>query len=275
MKLKLKTLVAAMAMVATGAVQAAISTDDWSQLNGGNGTGAGELFLSMYDPSVSQSLVVDLNLTVSNFMTNNASLINTFSLSNAALQSFIGASPNQSLMQWNLGAISNGPGFGGIGILTTHGNAGATIDPATDIGPNNGTQLLAALDNGSGYVNNNNTFNPTPSGDPTVQGSSDPGYHFGGLWAGSFGGGTWSWDNQHIGFTGGELMSFIQINQVDFIDGVPNITAFSNAEWMVNPNTGTVSYVGQVSAVPVPAAVWLFGSGMLGLVGIARRRKQV
>ena len=28
-----------------------------------------------------------------------------------------------------------------------------------------------------------------------------------------------------------------------------------------------------VSAIPVPAAVWLFGSGLLGLVGIARRRK--
>lgn len=29
-----------------------------------------------------------------------------------------------------------------------------------------------------------------------------------------------------------------------------------------------------VGAVPVPAAVWLFGSGLLGLVGIARRREQ-
>jgi hypothetical protein len=28
-----------------------------------------------------------------------------------------------------------------------------------------------------------------------------------------------------------------------------------------------------VSAVPVPGAVWLFGSGLLGLMGLARRRK--
>jgi hypothetical protein len=29
----------------------------------------------------------------------------------------------------------------------------------------------------------------------------------------------------------------------------------------------------QVSAVPIPAAVWLFGSGLLGLVGVARRKR--
>ena len=39
------------------------------------------------------------------------------------------------------------------------------------------------------------------------------------------------------------------------------------------------TYVGDVTtviapaAVPVPAAVWLFGSGLIGLVGVARRRK--
>jgi hypothetical protein len=32
---------------------------------------------------------------------------------------------------------------------------------------------------------------------------------------------------------------------------------------------------GDVAAVPVPAAVWLFSSGLLGLIGISRRKKQV
>lgn len=34
-----------------------------------------------------------------------------------------------------------------------------------------------------------------------------------------------------------------------------------------------ISLVTDVAAVPVPAAVWLFGSGLLGLVGVARRKK--
>jgi hypothetical protein len=29
----------------------------------------------------------------------------------------------------------------------------------------------------------------------------------------------------------------------------------------------------ELTAIPVPAAVWLFGSGLLGLIGVARRRK--
>ena len=31
---------------------------------------------------------------------------------------------------------------------------------------------------------------------------------------------------------------------------------------------------GDVGAVPVPAAVWLFGSGLIGLIGVARRSRR-
>ena len=37
--------------------------------------------------------------------------------------------------------------------------------------------------------------------------------------------------------------------------------------WAVRP--------GDVAAVPIPAAAWLFGSGLMGLLGVARRKKKV
>ncbi len=42
----------------------------------------------------------------------------------------------------------------------------------------------------------------------------------------------------------------------------------------INYITGIIDSAGEAaSVVPVPAAVWLFGSGLLGLVGIARRKQ--
>lgn len=38
-------------------------------------------------------------------------------------------------------------------------------------------------------------------------------------------------------------------------------------------STGPGAFIGGGSPVPVPAAVWLFGSGLFGLVGVARRKK--
>lgn len=38
-------------------------------------------------------------------------------------------------------------------------------------------------------------------------------------------------------------------------------------------NTGLTAVA--ISAIPVPAAVWLFGSGLLGLIGIARRQQHI
>ncbi|MHB8347923.1 MAG: hypothetical protein ACYDHM_12225 [Acidiferrobacterales bacterium] len=49
-----------------------------------------------------------------------------------------------------------------------------------------------------------------------------------------------------------------------------HIVNFTNA----NPANQTSAYfASNVAPVPVPAAVWLFGSGLLGLVGVVRRKK--
>ena len=60
--------------------------------------------------------------------------------------------------------------------------------------------------------------------------------------------------------------------------------AFENF-WTINKTTGAAAFVGGtgstaslegmafVTAVPIPATAWLFGSGLIGLVGMARRKK--
>lgn len=73
------------------------------------------------------------------------------------------------------------------------------------------------------------------------------------------------------------------LNYYDLPDYVPNLSDFQNVEliaWSENPTTGYRSHLftvqelafTEVSAVPVPAAIWLFGSGLLGLAGVARRK---
>ena len=81
------------------------------------------------------------------------------------------------------------------------------------------------------------------------------------LWAQSRGNGT-DWD---VAFRWGHDITTADDPSLMF-------TAFS-AQWVLE-GCLTTSVGGQcASPVPVPAAVWLFGSGLLGLVGVARRRK--
>jgi hypothetical protein len=57
--------------------------------------------------------------------------------------------------------------------------------------------------------------------------------------------------------------------------GVPTNTLFNFFGFSIETENGTVvsTDIINTAVVPVPAAVWLFGSGLLGLVGIARRKK--
>jgi hypothetical protein len=52
--------------------------------------------------------------------------------------------------------------------------------------------------------------------------------------------------------------------------GFNNITGLDNGSGRFYDN---VNWDVESAVIPVPAAVWLFGSGLIGLVGVARRRK--
>lgn len=43
--------------------------------------------------------------------------------------------------------------------------------------------------------------------------------------------------------------------------------------WGINPDGNTEAWVANISAVPIPPALYLFGSGLLGLIGLAKRKR--
>ena len=78
---------------------------------------------------------------------------------------------------------------------------------------------------------------------------------------------------------------FPNLQSVSYWSGTPES---NNNAWFLDFNTGEslfgakssmgyswAVHAGNVSPVPIPAAVWLFGSGLLGLIGVARRKARV
>lgn len=268
MKLKLKSLAVALAMLGAGAAQASVINDDsWAGGNGLTlGSGIGDLFFAIYDPNSAQSLALDLDLTVNDFRFNNASLINTFSRTSSVLASFIAGVSDPTALQWNLGGLSNSGAGADLGIVTTHGSAGATWDTGTE-GPFNGNNLTFGMGNAASFEGSNS--DPAPN--PAVVGASTPGGWLGGGWAGTYGGAL-AVQNYHLGLVGGELMSYIHVDETNPLDGPTTAIAFTAGQWVVDGGLGKVSYVGTAAPVPVPAALWLMTSGLVGLIGVARRR---
>lgn len=75
----------------------------------------------------------------------------------------------------------------------------------------------------------------------------------------------------------GDLLESIQADQGFFICVSNPLIASATFSYVSTQSVAGFSLddvtFGPVSAVPVPAAAWNFGSGLLGLIGIARRKK--
>ena len=57
--------------------------------------------------------------------------------------------------------------------------------------------------------------------------------------------------------------------------GVVGWKALGESEWLKFSEVQIYADFTPTTVVPIPAAVWLFGSGLLGLIGVARRKVRV
>jgi len=162
----------------------------------------------------------------------------------------IGSASSQAMTLWVVESGLN-PFSNSQGVLTL--SAGTTaLDLYYDVGGDvsYGYDLILGI-NGTGSIAN------------VSGGDSDLGDIFGSGWR-QFGGSVY-------GETGSSVLAF----SFDFTADVGTNLLLSGSYTDSNFLDTSIlsSTLASVSAVPIPAAVWLFGSGLIGLVGLAKRRK--
>jgi len=79
----------------------------------------------------------------------------------------------------------------------------------------------------------------------------------------------WQLDLATLSVEGDTTPEFLHLSGTGVVSG--NDYQSTGVTWSLSASNAT-AYSMTVTAVPVPAAVWLFGSGLIGLIGIARRK---
>jgi len=76
--------------------------------------------------------------------------------------------------------------------------------------------------------------------------------------------------NQLVGSLTGNLIAGHDY-QYSFVTKIKSLNQFAQETESIASGTGNVTLsIGTPTVVPIPAAIWLFGSGLIGLIGVAR-----
>jgi len=264
--MKAKIIVAAVAMAMAGSASAAIQ-------NGypAGTTDPGELFLNVWDSTAQLSYTRDLGITISSGMIDGSSMPAINVAADSTLSSFIASAKGP--LQWNLGGLNNyaygtdptlAPNYGIVSTISDPISTASGMAPA-DVG--------TAMQNGQFFTNNVNGLTGgslsdyAANLDATDIAPGQNAYFDSGVWGNNWGGGV-SWnDTAAMGSSMHILWDGLGVNAA----GTALVNQYHDLGTLTLQNNGDLM-TSAVSSVPVPAAAWLFGSGLVGLVGVARRK---
>ena len=259
--MKLKLIAAAAMLAVAGQASASIA----------NGTtGNGELFLSVYDSVAKVSYARDLGITMNDFMASGSTAGYSLNFSADTLLQSAFASLNG--LNWNVAALdtTGGTAVGGQHYLSTTNATLATVKTTLNSNLTTGMSLV------DDYVNANNAFGThvtSANGSNTAVAADGFAYFENGFmtnWRGKAKFDSTALVGDSLGFFAMQASSTsglgkISATQFGSVDGAAAWTLASNGDL-------SYSVPAPVSAVPVPAALWLLGSGLIGMVGVARRK---
>lgn len=281
-----KALVAAAAMMAAS-IPAFAAMQDATSGNGelianfrlytGNNDSGGDDMSAMFDLGITMNDMLTKNGVIGYKQTWNLTAPNYGTAWND-LKTFAGT--NTAAIEYNVIALdnTNANTAGGSRYMTTNN---VTTYPALLNSSLNGFQAMNV------YVANNNVRGTHATEvDGASTGTSNDAFdvYFGKVGGGNGDGDNWAAKTTDTTQTVATLQNFwflttsstanaAQATKVAFGVDLNNDGKIDTAEfgkWSVDMTAGTLTFA---NPVPVPAAVWLLGSGLIGLVGVARRKK--
>lgn len=251
--------VAAMALAVSTAAEARI------QSVGDNTADGSELILNVVNYSKENSFTLDLGVTIAQFMANPSQSL-SFSLAGSHFQSFVNAMAASDNVTWGVsgghGKLETEEDLSIWGFYSTATSVPSSFD--TNVADVNNTQgkwdgLVSNIQTQDSNANNLSAFRVAP--DPAYTGNYGNDFQTALPFAsqGSL--------SEQLVFVA-EALDPALIAQGDY--DTTRLVKFG--DWKINLAQGSLQYAVSTSAVPVPAAVWMFGTGLLGLLGLNRRK---
>lgn len=269
--MKIKTLAAAIAFAAAGSANAAIELSN---------TGNSSLVLSVWDNVAQESYIRDLGYNMLDFIPSAVTPATGLSINFSAdpVFSSLFGNNNAADIFWNVtaaDAAGTGATLGRQIISTATLGADASSFSVSNTGITNAANVFTTFFN---------TANTQPSPDSTTCATSASCYSTDAGDLQYTGDTSWgpSWAQlltslNSAGNLGDSLGFYSFVTNTGLGFSQADKARFENASGLASftlAADGSMSYsiAGEVpSAVPVPAAAWLLGSGLMGLVGVARR----